>query len=101
MANATHSPQALPFAKANGKCIRHLPFANSLQRIGKHTAFAKGECREEGASYCKKSKPTTVKDSITLVTGGGSKTDIGASAPVLPPPSFSTRQVFILTNNFK
>jgi len=22
MANATHSPQALPFAKANGKCIR-------------------------------------------------------------------------------
>jgi hypothetical protein len=57
--------------------------------------------REEGASYCKKSKPTTVKDSITLVTGGGSKTDIGASAPVLPPPSFSTRQVFILTNNFK
>jgi hypothetical protein len=44
MANATHSPQALPFAKANGKCIRHLPFANSLQRIGKHTAFATGEC---------------------------------------------------------
>jgi hypothetical protein len=36
-----------------------------------------------------------------LVTGGGSKTDIGASAPVLPPPSFSTRQVFILTNKFK
>jgi hypothetical protein len=57
--------------------------------------------RKAGASYCKKSKPTTVKDSITLVTGGGSKTDIGASAPVLPPPSFSTRQVFILTNNFK
>jgi hypothetical protein len=27
-------------------CIRHLPFANSLQRIGKHTAFAKGECIE-------------------------------------------------------
>jgi len=53
------------------------------------------------SSYCKKSKPTTVKDSITLVIGGGSKTDIGASAPVLPPPSFSTRQVFILTNNFK
>jgi hypothetical protein len=25
-------------------CIRHLPLANSLQRIGKHTAFAKGEC---------------------------------------------------------
>jgi hypothetical protein len=90
----------LPFAKAL-KSAPHSPFANSLQRIGKHTAFAKGECREEGASYCKKSKPTTVKDSITLVTGGGSKTDIGASAPVLPPPSFSTRQVFILTNNFK
>jgi hypothetical protein len=32
-----------------------------------------------------------------LVTGGGLKTGIGASAPVLPPPSFSTRQVFILT----
>jgi hypothetical protein len=92
----------LPFAKAlkSAKPVAnapHLPFANSLQQIGKHTAFA----REEGASYCKKSKPTTVKDSITLVTGGGSKTDIGASAPVLPPPSFSTRQVFILTNNFK
>jgi len=76
-------------------------FAISLKRNGK----ACGECaafaRDEGASYCKKSKPTTVKDSITLVTGGGSKTDIGASAPVLPPPSFSTRQVFILTNNFK
>ena len=57
--------------------------------------------RKAGASYCKKSKPMTVKDSITLVTGGGLKTDIGASAPVLPPPSFSTRQVFILTNKFK
>ena len=96
----------LPFAKAlkSAKPVAnapHSPFANSLQRIGKHTAFAKGECREEGASYCKKSKPTTVKDSITLVTGGGLKTDIGASAPVLPPPSFSTRQVFILTNKFK
>jgi hypothetical protein len=53
--------------------------------------------RKAGASYCKKSKPTTVKDSITLVTGGGLKTDSGASAPVLPPPFFSTRQVFILT----
>jgi hypothetical protein len=89
----------LPFAKAlkSAKPVAnapHSPFANSLQR---RLAFA----REEGASYCKKSKPTTVKDSITLVTGGGSKTDIGASAPVLPPPSFSTRQVFILTNNFK
>jgi hypothetical protein len=42
-------------------------------------------------------KPTNVKISITLVTGGGLKTDTGASAPVLPPPSFSTRQVFILT----
>jgi hypothetical protein len=31
MANAVPSPQALPFA-------------NSLQRIGKHTAFATGEC---------------------------------------------------------
>jgi hypothetical protein len=29
--------------------------------------------------------------------GGGLKTDSGASAPVLPPPFFSTRQVFILT----
>jgi hypothetical protein len=29
--------------------------------------------------------------------GGGLKTDLGASAPVLPPPFFSTRQVFILT----
>ena len=67
-----------------------------LQPVAKAIRF-----RKEGASYCKKSKPTTVKDSITLVTGGGSKTDIGASAPVLPPPSFSTRQVFILTNNFK
>ena len=91
LANTPHSPMAnerrmhLPFAEANGKAC------------GECAAFA----REEGASYCKKSKPTTVKDSITLVTGGGSKTDIGASAPVLPPPSFSTRQVFILTNNFK
>jgi len=86
----------IDFAFAKGECG---VFANSLKRIGKwrRLAFA----REEGASYCKKSKPTTVKDSITLVTGGGSKTDIGASAPVLPPPSFSTRQVFILTNNFK
>jgi hypothetical protein len=29
--------------------------------------------------------------------GGGLKTDSGASAPVLPPLFFSTRQVFILT----
>ena len=29
--------------------------------------------------------------------GGGLKTDSGASALVLPPPFFSTRQVFILT----
>ena len=115
----------LPFAKAlkSAKPVAnapHLPFANSLQRIGKHTAFAKGECichlplangkacgectafaRDECASYCKKSKPTNVKISITLITGGGSKTGIGASAPVLPLPFFSTRQVFILTNNFK
>jgi hypothetical protein len=39
----------LPFAKAlkSAKPVAnapHLPFANSLQRIGKHTAFAKGEC---------------------------------------------------------
>jgi hypothetical protein len=27
LANAAHSPQALPFAEANGKHIRHLPFA--------------------------------------------------------------------------
>jgi hypothetical protein len=33
----------LPFAKAL-KSAPHSPFANSLQRIGKHTAFAKGEC---------------------------------------------------------
>ena len=77
------------------------PFAILLQRNGKAAAFAYGECRDECASYCKKSKPTNVKISITLVTGGGLKTGIGASAPVLPPPFFSTRQVFILTNNFK
>ena len=59
--------------------------------------MANGKARDECASYCKKSKPTNVKISITLVTGGGLKTDIGASAPVLPPPFFSTRQVFILT----
>ena len=28
--------------------IRRLPFANLLQRIGKHTAFACGECKGEG-----------------------------------------------------
>jgi hypothetical protein len=88
----------LPFAKAlkSAKPVANA-FAIEWQSLWRRLAFA----REEGASYCKKSKPTTVKDSITLVTGGGSKTDIGASAPVLPPPSFSTRQVFILTNNFK
>ena len=75
----------LPFALANGKAC------------GECAAFARDEC----ASYCKKSKPTNVKISITLITGGGSKTGIGASAPVLPLPFFSTRQVFILTNNFK
>ena len=26
---------------------QHSPFANSLQRIGKHTAFACGECKGE------------------------------------------------------
>ena len=45
---------------------------------GECAAFARDEC----ASYCKKSKPTNVKISITLITGGGSKTDTGASAPV-------------------
>ena len=71
----------LPFAEANGKAC------------GECAAFARDEC----TSYCKKSKPTNVKISIILVTGGGLKTDTGVSAPVLPLPFFSTRQVFILT----
>jgi hypothetical protein len=71
----------------------HLPFAFSeWQSLWRRLAFA----RDKGASYCKKLKPTTVKILITLITGGGSKTDTGASAPVLPPPSFSTRQVFFI-----
>jgi hypothetical protein len=39
-----HFASALKSAKpvANAK---HSPFANSLQRIGKHTAFAFGECK--------------------------------------------------------
>ena len=40
LANAAHSPQALPFAEANGKHIRHLPFASALKAIGK---MANGE----------------------------------------------------------
>jgi hypothetical protein len=40
LANAAHSPQALPFAEANGKHIRHLPFASALKAIGE---MANGE----------------------------------------------------------
>ena len=82
---------------ANGQPSLMLADEAKSLPLSEKTRLARDEC----SSYCKKSKPTTVKNSITLVTGGGSKTDIGASAPVLPRPSFSTRQVFILTNNFK
>jgi len=93
-AKSLHLP-ALPSANANVFAIRFS--VKICKACGECAAFA----RDEWASYCKKSKPTNVKISITLVTGGGLKTGIGASAPVLPPPFFSTRQVFLLTNNFK
>ena len=87
----------LPLSEKTGLAICH--FASAL-KSAKPVANAP-HSPEIKASYCEKSKPTTVKISITLVTGGGLKTGIGASAPVLPLPSFSTRQVFILTDYSK
>jgi len=99
-----HFALALKSAKLPPQAKQHTANAFAIRfsvKIRKACGECKAFARDECASYCKKSKPTTVKISITLVTGGGLKTGIGASAPVLPPPSFSTRQVFLLANNFK
>jgi hypothetical protein len=51
MAYPPHSPLANAFAIRFSEMVKpvanakHSPFANSLQRIGKHTAFAFGECK--------------------------------------------------------
>jgi len=53
LANAAHSPQALPFAEANGKWIHHLPFALAKWQI----------------TYYKHLSMTDAKSFITLSPG--------------------------------